>query len=329
MGAIFPTSAQIRPVNPVLQSRLRGFFNADDSYIAEDVFPTLSNVAKTGTIMDIALASGFGDISDSLVRAAKSRYHRSLGPQLGTATWNCEEYGDEAQIDLQQLEDADIPIDLEALESKVAIENVRIWQERRAADLLFNTTTFSNNVTLAAATQFSDPNSDPIGVIDTAVNTVFGLIGKDPNTVIVGRQPWRTMLKSASFLSFRPSNEDRNMLTKEQLRGMLKGYFGVEHLHIGTAQRNTAALGQTVVLAPIWGDMIWIGYMDYGNPGVAITDKEVKVDASAALRFLQTDLVSEEYEEPQTRSKVQRHRHIMDEVVVSANSAYIVNDVTA
>lgn len=329
MGALYPLTSTIRPVNPVLQGRVIGYFNSDDSYIADQVLPKIGGVGKTGTIMNVGRASGFGDVTDNLLRHYKSRYHRNAGPTIGNATWNCEEYGDEALVDLRQLADADVGIDLEFLESQVAIENLRIWRERRAASLLFNTTTFTQNVTLAGNDQWSSALSDPMDDIDVAVRTVYASIGKAPNTFISGFLPGRTIRKNASVLSFRPTNTDRNMLTDEQFREILKSMFGIDNVFVGNAHYNTANQAQTVALSPVWGDMVWIGYMDYGTPGTTLGSSKAAVGPSAAVQLVAEDLTSEEYEAPEVRSKVLRHRHEMDELVTSAISGYIINDITA
>lgn len=328
MGVLFPTSSTIRPVSPVLQGLLLGFFNEDESYIADKVFPTLNGVEKTGTLTNVAKASGFGDVTDSLLRGYKSKYHRNLGPQLGSATWNCEEYGDESLVDLQMLADANVGMDLEFVESQVALENVRVWKERRAADLLFNTTTFTQNVTLAGADKWSTSTADPMDDFDTGVQTIHTAIGKRPNTAIFGYQAIHTALKSPALLSYRPTTDDRNMLTLEQIQGMLKTFFRIDNVFVGDAFYNTANQGQTASLSPIWGDMVWIGYMDYSRPAAQLGANKAAFRASAAMRFVQQDLTSEEYEDPSVRSKVIRHREIQDELVTNASSAYIINDVT-
>lgn len=328
MGVLFPTGSTIRPVSPVLQGRVIGYFNADDDYIAEKVLPSLGGVGKTGTIMNVASASGFGDPSDNLLRGYKSKYHRNIGPQLGSTTWSCEEYGDEAAVDLGMLEDCDDAIDLKMIESQVALENLRVWRERRAADLLFNTSTFTNNVTLSGGNQFSASTSDPVAVFDTGIRTVKAASGKTPNTMVLGWLPFRTVLKNASLLSYMPTTDNRNMLTPTALSAMLKDLFGIENVFVGKAHYNTAYQGQTASLSPIWGDMIWLGFMDYADPGVRVNAGSAAVSATAALRLIQTDLTSEEYADDTHRATIVRHRQKEDELVTSAVSGYIINDVT-
>lgn len=332
MSNIFPTSSTLQAVSPVLQNLVVSYANSQADYIAARVLPTVPTEGEeSGTIHTVGRASTFGDVSAQLLRGYKSGYHRILGPQLSTLTFLCEEFGDETVLDMRQvqtaLESRGSAIDLEALSSQIAIDNLLIAQERRAAALLFNTSTFSTT-SLSGTSQWSASTGDPTANINARVKAVQGAIGKRPNTVILGRDPYYTLLENPALIARAPDNTARQVLEDADLRAYFRK-FGLTNFFAGLTIYNSANQGQTFTGAAIWGDYVWIGYMDYDTPAVAVGRNVFQGSSSAAARFVHTELSSEEYDDNPIRSHVIRHRQVLDEVVLSAASANIIADTVA
>lgn len=324
MGAIFPNNA--RPVSPILQDRIIGYFQGEDEFIAGRVLPKVPTSESTGTIISIDSRDTHGDVMNTLIRGARSGYYRPAGPRFGTLTWNCEEFGIEAQVDDRQAKNAQVSDDLAMLESRLRLRDLKIWQERRTAALLFNTSVFTQSVTLAGGDLWTAATSDPIDDIATAVETVENSIGRKPNTIIFGRAPARALTRNAAILSYMPSDTNRNYLAEPGVSALMRDLFDL-NTFVGKAVYNSANPGQAAAtLTAIWGNMVWIGYLD--GAGVASAGNSVSVDANAAIQVVEEDIVSEEYREERVRATIYRHRHCVDEVVTSAISGYTINTPT-
>ena len=327
--AQFPTAAQARPVDPVLRGRLTGAYNSMDSYIADRVLPKISGVAKTGTLLTISRASTFGDGSDNLARASGGEYHRHKGAQMGTDTWQTKEYGDEVAIDLGDIQDMAELGDLKYIQSQVCLENLKIWQERRMAALLFDTGVFTTN-TLIGGNKWSASTSDPVANLVTAARAVR-LSGKKANTVVIGSEALFTAQRNAALAAFANYNTDRNFMPMDALQAIFSKICGGDvEIFVGDALYNTANPGQTAVIGDIWGDALWLGYLNRDSEAGAATNggQDVTTDASAAVLLVQDDLISEEYDLPSHNSVVVRHRHKVAEKVTNAVAGYIINDIT-
>lgn len=326
MGALYPTSATLRPVNPILSDALIHWSNSQSDYIADKVLRPIRTTEKTGTIITVGRNATFGDSSDSLVRAPRSGYSRAAGNRLASTTYSAMEYGRETIVDLQMIADAQDPIKLKELESYSALADILVARERRVASLLFNTSTFTTT-TLAGPTQWTAATGDPITSIENACNAVQDRVGMKPNAIVLGLAAVRAMRKSAAVLSFMATDKDRLMVTEPGLRSMLQTVFGFNLIEFGSVLYNTANQAATVSLSPVWGDYVWVGVLSHD--GVQSGRSDMAVRPTAAAAFAQVELESEEYDSNEARSVVIRHREIRDEVVIDSAAGQIIEDTAA
>lgn len=326
MGAAFPTTASIRPVNPILADRLVAWSNAQSKFIADRVLKPVKTSEDSGTVMTVGRASTFGDVSDSLVRAPKSGYAQALGVQLSNTTYQCEEYGRETRVDMRMIEKAGDPLDLKALESQTALHDLLIAKERRVASLLFNTSVFTTTV-LAGGDQWSASTSDPIKNIDDRREEIHQSCGVMPNAIIFGEDAYWSIRKSAAILSYMSTGKDRQLVTDEALKAMLADFFGFSIIEVGLARYNSANQGQTFASSAIWGDYVWVGVLD--GEGANLGGASIGIKPTAAMQVTHTGLTSEEYEDNAARSVVIRHREICDELVIDASAGRIISDTRA
>lgn len=137
--------------------------------------------------------------------------------------------------------------------------------EKRVADLIFGSANYlvAQRLQLAGPTLWSDKaNSDPVGDMFTAIDTVF----KHPTHLIFGRAYWRQFRQHPKIL------DAIKGMTGVAPRGgavtsqQVAEFFEVPNVMIGRARYNTTAKGQTATYADIWGNGCAILYID-PNPG--------------------------------------------------------------
>lgn len=323
--AQFPTSSTSRPVDPVVQGLVYALANEQDNFIADKALPDIDTDAQqSGTIMGYGIEAFFGNIDANYRRGAGASWHESHGPKAGSATFRCQEYGDSVPMDLMALSRTQFPHDLKAAHIFQIMQNLKIAREVRVASIFSTTGNWTNSAT--PGTKWDADGGDPIGSIETAIETVAAY-GLRPNTMILGRQARRTLQKASAILEFLPTTGDRNIMPSGMLRGKLADLFEIkpERILYGNAVRNSVSIGQTVAMGDIWGDFVWVGYLN--NAGVPFGGG-VQVQPTAAARFTEKGWDIAEWDDENRNSIKARLCHSEDEVVVQAQLGYTINDVT-
>ena len=316
-----PSLSTARPVNELLTELVREYSNDADAYIASKLCPSIMVDQETGTYYTFTLDSFFGDSSEAdndLLRSPQSEYLRG-GWDLGTGTYACKEYGYEDSIDQRIAKGLDKYFDVEARCVKSATEKVLIAQEVRVAELFQTDANWTTNN--ASTARWDAADGDPLADIDTAMLGVLNQTGKRSNTIAMGFQSWQAMRKNSNVTGLLSADE-RSALTVRDLAPIFADMFGINQILVGSAVRNTAALGATASLSSVWDatDTVWVGYV---NPDAS------KVDPSAAYSFTFEDLAAFSYDEDATRSSIVRVNHTVEEAVVGAGlGATITNTIT-
>lgn len=199
--------------------------------------------------------------------------------------------------------------------------------EKRIADLAFtyaNYATSGLRTTLTAGDQFSSPaSSDPIGVVDTAVNACF----MPANTLIMGKTVYDVLKRHPQLLDHVKGGSTASAPAKVNLANMAE-IFEVDQILIGKAKYNSNMKGQTAGYSNIWGDSIVACYID---PSVTLDN----LSAFKTFRWIQVST--------DAGYKVRRYRDekrggggnvievemSVDEKAICADLAYIIYDCLA
>ncbi len=325
-----PTSAQYRTVNPVLQGLLLGYVNADQNLIGSKVLRPISTGGEsTGTIYTISRGDQFGDPTDSLEWALGASPHMSVGFGTSTATYRCKLFADKAEIARKAISRSDIPADLKALHLGTIAQNLVLAQERRIASAFFNASTFTQNTTLAGATQWTQATSNPVGDIFTGINTVEAATGRTPNTIIFGRLAWQSFQTNPSVLNFLATNKDRQIMSNDEASALLMQRFdGLRNVYVGKGRYRSSNPNQALTLADVWGDFVWIGNIDQDSVALNPNAGTVAIRPTAVARFVEDDFTVTEYENEDTDTEAVRVHHSEDIVVTSASDGYLIIDTT-
>jgi len=350
-GHLFPLDSSKRPANPVLRGVLLGLVNADESFIQNRVLPIAPTTADvlagaegywTGVMRAYQDHTLFGDPNAREEVAPLEDVPTSIGAQLTSVSFRCREYARDALIptsDIAKLNDTpsnSMAINaMSAYLSKVITE-MMILRERRVAELFFTASNWTNNTT--PGTKWDLATSDPIGDIETAVETVAGY-GRMPNVCILGRQAYRTLRQSNPFLEFRSTDSDRSIMNAGRVGEVLRQDFGIQHTFVGRAVYNTdqTYTESGLSLSDIWGDNMWIGYLPMGNDGMPSSvgtpmgDGEVVVTPSAVARIVGKEWSTSELPEgayAAKRARAVRVEHWEDLLVAQDFLGYLLTDVT-
>lgn len=181
---------------------------------------------------------------------------------------------------------------------------------------LFTSTSWSNNVSLAAAAQFSQntTTSNPIPVFDTAGTTIIRNSGKRPSYGILPRDGFIASKNHVSVL-------DRIKHTSAELtQDMMAALFDLPELFVPIASHDTSAEGTTDAITSIFPDNAFVGW----KPASA----GMKTPSAGYHFMLAQPRVRRWRDEPRKGEMIEVEVQI-DQKVVASLAGYLIIDLTA
>lgn len=219
------------------------------NFVAMEVFPELA-VSKDSDKYRI-YDRNFRLPETARANKAEAREHSFA---VSTASYTLEEHALVDFVTDRDKENYD-NADLRADTTEELTDKILQRMEKSVADL-FTSTSWSQNVSLSAAQQWSSDTvtSNPIPQMDTAGTVVMENSGFDKNIGIV---PHRAMIAAKNHTSI----IDRIKYTSVDITpAMLAGLFDLPKMLVPKAVIDTAAEGVASAISPLWGDNVFVGY---------------------------------------------------------------------
>lgn len=301
----------IRLVDPVLSNLAAGYIN--DEFIADAILPRVTVQKEAGKVPLFGKAQFIEHRTERAIRAA-SNVRDPDG--VKTIDFVLTEYDIATRLDYREKQEADFQ--LESVETANTMEILRLGHELRVARMVQNPATYAagNKITLAGADQFTDPASDPLGVVLDAKAAVRSQIVREPNTLWMGYATYLTLLRHPQLVGLLSTNKDRILTDAE-----LKRFFRVDNLIVGKAVSSTD--GETVT--DIWGD----------NMGLTYTAREADGQRSYRVPSFGYTLVKQgwpqvdKYTESGGKLEYLRATEINDPFVLAAGAGYLIANTNA
>lgn len=138
------------------------------------------------------------------------------------------------------------------------MESLLLFKETEAATLVTTSTNYAstNTATLGATLTWIVPGGDPLTDIKTARAAVRASSSKIPNAAAMSWTTYDALKASPVFIDLMKYN-GAVAPTDDQFMSLLKGWLGVQHLHLGKALKNTNVEGNaTQTNSDVWNDDI-------------------------------------------------------------------------
>lgn len=257
-------------------------------------------------------------------RAPRSAYGRD-DFEFATELYACLEYGREAPVDEVEAKMYRRYFDAEEVAAQRATLMLAILYELRVKTLLFNTSNFTNAAcavawsTAATATPGADVKAGR-----AAMRAASGL---EPNVVVMSKPVFDNLMVTAEIKSAFQYTNPIEGLSREVKRRLAAQYFEVDEVLVAGGMYDAAKKGQSTSLTELWGT-------DYvGLYRVAGSESPDLREPVVGRTFLWEEdspelFVTEQYEEPQTRSQVYRVRQHTDERLVFAGAGRLITGVS-
>lgn len=247
--------SNLRIVDPVLTALAVGYTNAQ--LVADQLMPFVA-VEKEGGKIPVFGKEHFKLYNTE--RALRAKSNRVSPEDVGSVDVALDEHDLEYPIDYR--EDAESAYPLQARGTNIVVEGIRLRHERMVADIVQNPANYGagNKITLAGASCWSDPASDPEGVVSDAKAAVRAKIVKEPNTMVLGYDTWRLLKRHPQLKAILSDTRPRLVQIAD-----LKEIFEIENIVVGRAvQADDAG-----VTSDIWGDTAVLAYV----PGAGSTPR--------------------------------------------------------
>jgi hypothetical protein len=228
----------------------------NDAFVGKDIFP----VVKVKKQSDVYYKMGKEHMKRIKTDRSPGTRSRSVYHTLSTAQYFCSCHALNEPVADEERDNADTPISPEIDATENVTSLIELDQEIRIYDLLVDGITNTAGPTSAWGTTNSTFDKDII----TAIKYIHSKVFLKPNLMII---PYEV----ACTLTFDPTIKDmvkyiQNLLTIDSEIILPKKLYGVT-IKIAGAGQNTANLGQSETLAYIWGQDVWLGYVE-PSPGL-------------------------------------------------------------
>jgi len=283
----------------------------NENYIGEQVFPVVPVQKQSDKYFVFDKSSWFRN-------EAGMRAPGTVGPlveySVSSATYACQPIAAGKVVPDEIVDNADAPLRPMREATEFATDKVMLYAEYEIASNVFGDSVWSASAN--PGTQWNDDSSNPLGDVDVAREAVLKTIGREPNTMVIGREVW-TDLKNHPDLLDRIKYTNTGGIITPQLLGTL---FQIPRVLIGTAIYDSGLEGGTASYGYIWGKHCWIGYVTQ-SPGL--------MTPAAGYLFTWKNRTVETYRMDKEKATLARVEWHYDDKVTSADAGYLYKSVVS
>lgn len=233
---------------------------SNSSYISELILPPMKVKEKTGKFAKYG-TENLRFYNDAMFRAPGNRAN-SVDYSVSQGNYICREVSLEKKVPWEFMDNQDDPYDAKRDAVATLMDNIWVNQERILAAYLTSTANLTQNTTLSGTSQWSDyANSDPLGDIETGINTIRTATGQIANTAAFS---YAVMLKLKNHPDVREQVKYTNggQLGNDAFIAFLKAHFKLENVYVGTAVYDSADEGQSASITDVWNKDFYLFYQN-------------------------------------------------------------------
>lgn len=220
--------SNMRIQDPILTQLAQGYHN--NTLVSELLMPVVEIEKEAGKIPQ------FGTLAfrvHSTVRELHGDSNRLTPEDIGSIGVELQEHDVEYPIDYREENDASYPLKRYALSVVQGV--IALGRELEVASIAQDPDNYlpSNKLVLPEDGKFSNTKVSPLGVFNSAKNTISGVIGRDPNVCVIAHDVWE-VLKENEVLLDRIKYTRVGILTPETFAELI----GIDVVKIGAASQE-------------------------------------------------------------------------------------------
>ncbi len=277
-------------------------------FIAQQVFPGIPVQKLSDRYFVYTKADWLrreADVRAPGARAARGDYG------LTTSTYFCVEYAIAKGVPDEITENSDAPLKPLEDATKWATQQLMLQVESKVAAKAFGTGWASS---ATPSVLWSNDTSDPIGDMQTGMNTVVQAIGQEANKGVVGRGLWRYLMNHPDVVDRIKYSAGPNSPAVVSLKAVA-AIAGLDEILVGNMINDTGAEGAASSISYIWGNHMLLAYVTSGASLLA---------PSAGYVFLYRNREVSRFREEQERQDVIEARSSWTTVLTATDSGYLI-----
>ena len=283
----------IHPVDQILTSLVSEVVPSDDQLIANQIFENVKIPERSGTFLLENSRNFMGAGVGLDLERAPGASRANIGSFDRTSlTFKAKIFSAQDSIAMEDIIDSQYPGGEEARIVRKVRRAMMLAKEKRAADLMFDTASFSNDTcTNVMGGQVDAAGTDALTGLDKLKDLVFAAAhGINPDTLIFGRGVFRSLARNPEVRGYAGTAAQgfasgNMILTEEATKEVLRNILGIPNIYVGEARRETAVPGATSSEAQIWNtETIFCGILK-GADAIVQKSGNVKGMPVAALNF--------------------------------------------
>lgn len=256
---------------------------------------------------------------------APGREARRITRSLSSDTFFCKNYALKESIVYEDMVNADakeIFANRSAAAEAVLDQLYLNWEYRVAMQVTSGSNCGSYS---AVASAWSDKdNSDPIGNIDTGIENIAGLTGFRANSIIYGRNAWKSFRRHNDVIKAIFGNSAVGKARVPTFDGV-RALFDVDRVLVGGAYYNSSQENQSASLASLWDDMCLIYYAPM-TPRKDVPSFMYSFDWNKVKGF---NRMAQVFDEPKRGAEDVQVGYYQDEKITGASLSFLITGVNS
>ena len=251
---------QARVIDPVLTGIAQGYTHAQ--FVGHLLFPTVTVFARGGKIIEFGRES----FRNYNARRAPGATTKQIRFGYEGKPFALSQFAMDAPVPREHMEDASaVPnIDLGMQAVNLLMKSTKLTLEVEQAKIATNADSYSDNnkLSLSGASQWNNPDSDPLDDIENAKDQVRNTCGVEPNKMVIGKPVFRALKGHPKII------ERFKYTTAESITiDMLAGLFDLDELAVGKAKSLESA-EDDAPFEDVWGNVGCLAYVPTQITGI-------------------------------------------------------------
>ena len=297
--------SNLHPVDQILSSLVVEAVPSDSQLIADKLFESIEIPERSGTLLIEQTRNFMGAGAGLDLERAPGADRVSIGGfDRSSTTFKALIYSAKDSIAMEDIIDSQYPGSEEQRIAKKVARVMKLAKEKRAADLLFGTSNFSNNPSTSAfGGKFNASGAEPLSYLHQLKDTVFAAAhGINPDTLVMGRDLFRALARNPEVRGYVGTASagiasGNLILSDAAVKQVLADVLGIPNIHVGEARVDSAVPGASSSEGYIWtGDSLFMGILK-GSDAIVQKGGNVKGMPVAALNFEFGGMVAGQYDD--------------------------------
>lgn len=253
-----PTGSGNVRIDQVLTNISLGFPRNTD-YVGNLLFPQVKVTKQSDKYYVFGKEAWLAENGD--YRAPGTEANEIPGMQVSLDSYYAQEHALQHAIPDEERENTESPFQPDKDAAELLTGKILLGRELAMRDLVTNASNYASGLstTLAGTQQFSNPASDPIGVIKGAVEAVHDKLFMEPNTMIMPRQVYRKLVDHPAFIE-RIKYSERGVGSLELIKELLE-FDNIIVPGVAYSADPVGTPGNKVKGSYLWGKDIVMAYV--------------------------------------------------------------------